>query len=64
MSFLGAITRTVFNAATLPITLPIALIRDASDYMDANEPTRTPELFKKIKDDADADKPSDERREA
>ncbi len=53
MGLFGAIVRTAVNVVTLPVTLPVAVAKDALDYMEARPAENTEQLVQKIKDEAD-----------
>lgn len=55
MKIFGQIIRTAVNIVTLPVTLPVAVIKDALDYSQANEADNTSSLIEKIKDEAQED---------
>ena len=57
MSLFGAIVRTVVNVVTLPVKLPIAVLKDAVDFMDGEvNLTNVSDVIEEIKDDAEASK--------
>ncbi len=55
MKLFGQIIRTVVNVATLPVKLPVAIVKDSLDFMDAKTPRNTSKLIEQIKDDAKED---------
>lgn len=51
----GALVRTIVNVATLPVTLPVAVVKDAFDVMagETDEVGRnTKEVVQTLKDEA------------
>ena len=56
MSIFGAIVKTVINVVTLPVTLPVAVLKDITDpaiYGQGYD--ETGKLIQKIKDEASDD---------
>lgn len=55
MSLLGAIVRTAVNVAKLPVSLPVAIVKDAKDYAigEPNAPSNVGAVVQEIKDEAE-----------
>lgn len=53
MDIFGALVRTVVNVAVLPVTLPVAVVKDVVQSMEGDRiGDNTKRLVKEIKDDA------------
>jgi hypothetical protein len=56
VSIFGAIVKTVINVVTLPVTLPIAVLKDITDPAAyGHSYDETGKLIQKIKDEANED---------
>ena len=57
MSLFGAIVRTAVNVAKLPVSLPVAIVKDAGDFMDGEQDTsrNVRAVVREIKEDAEDD---------
>lgn len=58
MSIFGAIVKTVINVVTLPVTLPLSVLKDITDpghYGTEMDFEETKALIKQIKDEASDD---------
>lgn len=54
MSLFGALVRTVVNVAILPVTLPVAIAKDAGDFLSGEVPgDNLKKVAKDIKDEAE-----------
>lgn len=56
MGLFGAIVKTVVNVVKLPVTLPVAVVKDTFDHMDGNRATNVREVIDEIKRDAEDDR--------
>ena len=52
MGLFGALVRTVVNVVALPVTLPIAAVRDTLDVMGGESPREVRRVVKQLKDEA------------